>query len=161
MKKLTLLLWACIIVGALIVAIQLTLSLFGPNEYAARIAEAQADLETARALRDQAEAIQVIGAGLGRVSFVQSLTLFLLVGGFAGLVGWLVYLRLQNPKPGPARPAQLGQVPQPGLPEGLQGLDPALLNQVITLEILKALRSMNAPQLPVNVHHEGHKEHKG
>ena len=150
-----------LLVGLLVIGLAYVLSLSGPNEYAARIAEAQADLETARALRDQAEAIQVIGTGLGRVSFIQGLTLLLLAGGLVGLVGLYVYTRIQAPKPGPVRPAQVGQVTQPGLPEGLQGLDPTLLNQVITLEILKALRSMNAPQLPVNVHHEGHKEHKG
>lgn len=137
-----------LIVGLLGLGLAYVRSLSGPNEYAARIAEAQADLETARALRDQAEAISVIGAGLGRVSFIQGLTLLLLAGGLVGLLGLYVYARLQNEKPGPARPAQLGQVQQPGLPEGLQGLDPALLNQVITLEILKALRSMNTPQLP-------------
>ncbi len=135
------------VAGALLLGAAWAVSLTGPNEYAARIAEAQADLETARALRDQAEALQVLGAGLGRVSLVQSLTLFLLVGLLVGLLGWAVYARLQSGQPA-KRPAPLTQVQPSGLPEGVQGLDPALVNQYIQLEMLRALRSLNTPHLP-------------
>lgn len=145
-----------LLAGVLLLGAAWAISLTGPNEYAARIAEAQADLETARALRDQAEALQVLGAGLGRVSLVQSLTLFLLVGLLVGLLGWAVYARLYGKAAPSKRPAQLTQVQPSGLPEGVQGLDPALVNQYIQLEMLRALRDMNTPQLPVY-----HEERKG
>lgn len=140
-----------LLAGVLLLGAAWAFSLTGPNEYAARIAEAQADLETARALRDQAEAILVLGAGLGRVSLVQSLTLFLLVGLLVGLLGWGVYARIQAGKTAPSakRPGALTQVQPSGLPEGVQGLDPALVNQYIQLEMLRALREINTPQLPV------------
>lgn len=147
-----------LLVGLLVIGLAYVLSLSGPNEYAARIAEAQADLETARALQDQARALDTMARGMNRVSWMQALTLFVIVLGVIGLVAVFVAWRMQGSPVPPARPVRMvsGPAPIAGLPEGVQGMDPALVNQMITIEILKALRGMNAPQLPADVRRDGH-----
>ncbi len=161
-----------IAVGALFVLLCVVLyaaaQVSGPNQYAARIAEAQADLETARALRDQAQAIQTIAGGLNRVAFGQTVILIVLALAGVGLVGFVVYARFyltpHPPLPNAERGRKsmpLGQAPVAGLPDGLQGIDPALVNQFIQFEMLRAIRAMSAPQtarpqLPEDLHHKGH-----
>lgn len=122
----------------------------GPNQYAARIAEAQADIETARAIQDQARALDHLGQQLGRVSMLQALALLFLVVGLVAGLGLLVYWRTM---PGCTTVPKAIQAdlknwkPEtPGLEAGT--LDPALLNQVIQIEMLRALRGMNTPTWP-------------
>lgn len=148
-----------VLVGLFLFLLYAASQVAGPNQYAARIAEAQADLETARALQDQAQAIQTIAGGLNRVAFGQTVILLVLVLAGVALVGFVVYVRFSAHAPMPTMPKAgrvLPAAPVAGLPDGLQGVDPALVNQMITLEILKALRGMNAPQLPEDVRRNGH-----
>lgn len=146
-----------VLVGLFLFVLYAASQVAGPNQYAARIAEAQADLETARALQDQARALDTMARGMNRVSWMQALTLFVIVLGVLGLVIVFIAWRMQGSPVPPARPGRMlsGQAPVAGLPEGVQGMDPALVNQFIQLEMLRAIRSMSVPQLPEDVRRKG------
>ena len=163
MKTMQKVIAVCALFVLLCVVLYAAAQVTGPNQYAARIAEAQADLETARALQDQARALDTMARGMNRVSWMQALTLFVIVLGVLGLVAVFVAWRMQGSPVPPARAGRMlsGQAPVAGLPEGVQGMDPALVNQVIQLEMLRALRAMSAPQtarpqLPEDVYRQGH-----
>lgn len=146
MKKL---IFIALIVTLLLLSLSEVYALTGPNEYAARIAEAQADIETARAIQDLSLAVNTQAKGLNRVSFMQALTLFLLAFAFCLFVAFVLYQRSRptQPAPHPVQPAPLPTLETPPtLTPGI--IDPQMVNNLLALKILEMLGQQQTPRLP-------------
>jgi len=110
-----------------------------------------ADAQQAQAAIEAARAAQIAAAGQAQTSFTQGIVIVLLVTALLaaiGLVVWLFYQFQVKPALGGAVPAVRRAASRRQLPANQNQALPAgdAINQLVQLELLRTLRSMNQPQ---------------